>query len=129
MRLDMSEYMEQHSVAKLIGSPPGYVGYEEDGQLTGKLRSCPYSLVLLDDVEKAHPRVMDVFLQVFDDGRLTDSKGRTVDARNAFFVMTSNVGAETKKARLGFGASSPENYESEINQQLKNHFRTEFITG
>jgi ATP-dependent Clp protease ATP-binding subunit ClpC len=91
IRLDMSEYMEEHSVAKLIGSPPGYVGYESEGQLTGKLRTHPYSVVLLDEVEKAHPRVLDMFLQVFDDGRLTDAKGRTIDAKNAIFIMTSNI--------------------------------------
>jgi len=91
IRLDMSEYMEEHSVAKLIGSPPGYVGYEQEGQLTGKMRTNPYSVVLLDEIEKAHPRVSDLFLQVFDDGRLTDSKGRTIDAKNAIFIMTSNI--------------------------------------
>jgi ATP-dependent Clp protease ATP-binding subunit ClpC len=91
IRLDMSEYMEEHSVSKLIGSPPGYVGYLEEGQLTGRLRSNPYSVVLLDEIEKAHPRVFDLFLQVFDDGRLTDSKGRTIDAKNAIFIMTSNI--------------------------------------
>lgn len=95
IRLDMSEYMEEHSVAKLIGSPPGYVGYEAEGQLTGKLRSHPYSVVLLDEVEKAHPRVLDMFLQVFDDGRLTDAKGRTTDAGNAIFIMTSNIRSES----------------------------------
>ena len=91
IRLDMSEYMEEHSVAKLIGSPPGYVGHEEEGQLTGKLRTKPYSVVLLDEVEKAHPRIFDLFLQVFDEGRITDSKGRTVDAKNSIFIMTSNI--------------------------------------
>jgi ATP-dependent Clp protease ATP-binding subunit ClpC len=91
IRVDMSEYMEEHSVAKLIGSPPGYVGYEAEGQLTGKLRTRPYSIVLLDEIEKAHPRVLDMFLQVFDDGRLTDAKGRTIDAGNAIFIMTSNI--------------------------------------
>lgn len=127
VRLDMSEYMEPHSVAKLIGSPPGYVGYEEEGQLTGKLRSQPYSLVLLDEVEKAHPRVLDMFLQLFDEGRLTDAKGRTVDARNSIFVMTSNIRADSRKAKLGFGAEANSDAASEITSALKKHFRTEFI--
>ena len=91
IRLDMSEYMQEHNVAKLIGSPPGYVGYEKEGQLTGKLRTNPYSIVLLDEIEKADPKVLDLFLQVFDDGRLTDSKGCTADAKNAIFIMTSNL--------------------------------------
>jgi ATP-dependent Clp protease ATP-binding subunit ClpC len=91
IRLDMSEYQEAHNVSKLIGSPPGYVGSEEEGQLTGKLRTTPYTVVLLDEIEKGHPRVYDLFLQVFDEGRLTDNKGRTVDARNAIFIMTSNL--------------------------------------
>ncbi len=127
IRLDMSEYMEQHSIAKLIGSPPGYVGYEEEGQLTGNLRRQPYSLVLLDEVEKAHPQVLDMFLQVFDEGRLTDSKGRTVDARNSIFVMTSNIRLEGKKARLGFGAEAAESNVIDIIPELKKHFRAEFI--
>ena len=101
IRLDMSEYMEEHSAAKLIGSPPGYVGHEEEGQLTGRLRTNPYSVVLLDEVEKAHPRVFDLFLQVFDEGRVTDAKGRTADARNAIFVMTSNI-QSGKHFNVGF---------------------------
>jgi ATP-dependent Clp protease ATP-binding subunit ClpC len=127
IRLDMSEYMEQHSVAKLIGSPPGYVGYEEEGQLTGKLRSQPHSLVLLDEVEKAHPRVLDMFLQLFDEGRLTDAKGRTVDARNSIFVMTSNIMVESRKAELGFGAKAKSETGPKIGSELKKHFRAEFI--
>ncbi len=99
IRIDMSEYMEEHSVAKLIGSPPGYVGHEEEGQLTGKLRTKPHAVVLFDEVEKAHSRVFDLFLQLFDEGRLTDSKGRTVDAANAIFIMTSNISADK---RAGF---------------------------
>lgn len=106
IRLDMSEYMEKHSVSKLIGAPPGYVGHEEEGQLTGRLRRKPYSVVLLDEVEKAHPDIFDIFLQVFDEGRLTDSKGRTIDAKNALFIMTSNIGNDVfKKAQLGFSVS------------------------
>ena len=127
IRLDMSEYMEQHSVAKLVGSPPGYVGYEEEGQLTGKLRSQPYSLVLLDEVEKAHPRVLDMFLQLFDEGRLTDSKGRTVDAGNAIFVMTSNIVISGAKPQLGFGADDSDEEQPKISDELQKHFRTELI--
>ena len=99
IRLDMSEYQEPHSLARLIGSPPGYIGYESEGQLTGRLRTKPYCVVLLDEIEKAHPSVYDLFLQVFDDGRLTDAKGRTADASNAIFIMTSNIAAAGK---MGF---------------------------
>ena len=124
IRLDMSEYMEEHSAAKLIGSPPGYIGHEEEGQLTGELRSKPYSVVLLDEIEKAHPRVFDLFLQVFDDGRLTDAKGRTADAHNAIFVMTSNISID-KHAALGFlGSEQADNAELESVRKL---FRSEFI--
>ena len=124
IRLDMSEYMEEHSVAKLIGSPPGYVGHDEEGQLTGKLRTNPYSVVLLDEVEKAHPRVFDLFLQVFDDGRVTDAKGRTADARNAIFVMTSNIQA---RKRLGIGFQDAAGPTSETLQEVKARFRPEFL--
>jgi ATP-dependent Clp protease ATP-binding subunit ClpC len=124
IRLDMSEYMEEHSTAKLVGSPPGYVGHEEEGQLTGRLRSKPYSVVLLDEIEKAHPRVFDMFLQVFDEGRLTDAKGRTADARNAIFIMTTNIGVE-KHARLGFLAA--EKVEAEVPESVARLFRPEFI--
>lgn len=131
IRLDMSEYMEQHSVSRLIGSPPGYVGYEEEGQLTGKLRSMPYSIVLLDEVEKAHARVFDLFLQIFDDGRLTDAKGRTVDARNAIFIMTSNIGGveQRKSPQLGFNADPSKDIEQADTMlaELKKHFRIELI--
>ncbi|HYG59356.1 MAG TPA: AAA family ATPase, partial [Symbiobacteriaceae bacterium] len=105
IRLDMSEYMEKHSVSKLIGSPPGYVGYEEEGQLTGQIRSQPYSVVLFDEVEKAHPDVLNLFLQIFDEGRLTDAKGRRADFRNAFIILTSNLGARSAMVRrrpIGF---------------------------
>jgi len=94
IRLDMSEYMEKHQVSRLIGAPPGYVGYEEEGQLTGKLRSKPYSVVLLDEIEKAHDDTFSIFLQLFDEGRLTDSKGRTVNGKEAIYIMTSNIGSE-----------------------------------
>lgn len=103
LQLDMSEYMEEHSVAKLVGSPAGYIGHDEEGQLTGRLRSHPYSVVLMDEIEKAHPRVFDLFLQVFDEGRLTDVKGRTADARNAIFIMTSNIASIPVDNRIGFG--------------------------
>ena len=94
IRLDMSEYMEKHSVSKLIGSPPGYVGYEEGGQLTEALRRRPYSVVLFDEIEKAHHDVFNILLQIFDDGRMTDSKGRVVNCKNALFIMTSNLGSD-----------------------------------
>ena len=124
IRLDMSEYQEAHSVAKLIGSPPGYVGYESEGQLTGKLRTTPYCVVLLDELEKAHASVCDLFLQVFDDGRLTDAKGRTADASNAIFVMTSNVAAGRK---MGFGQRDEEEAETALLAELRKSFRTEFL--
>ncbi len=101
IKLDMSEYMEKHSVAKLIGSPPGYVGFEEGGQLTEKVRRQPYSLILLDEIEKAHPDVSNILLQLFDEGRLTDSKGRTVDFRNTIIIMTSNLGSELILGTIG----------------------------
>lgn len=126
IRLDMSEFMEEHSSAKLIGSPPGYIGHEEEGQLTGRLRSRPYSVVLLDEIEKAHPRVLDLFLQVFDEGRLTDAKGRTTDARNAIFILTSNICPE-KRAGIGFGTDSQDEFKETVVQALQGQFRTEFI--
>ena len=124
VRLDMSEYMEEHSVAKLIGSPPGYVGHDEEGQLTGKLRTRPYAVVLLDEIEKAHPRVFDLFLQVFDEGRLTDAKGRTADARNAIFILTSNIGAEK---HAGFRLADSAESQSAMLGAVKRRFRAEFI--
>jgi ATP-dependent Clp protease ATP-binding subunit ClpA len=129
LRFDMSEYMEKHSVAKLIGAPPGYVGYEEEGQLTGKLRKKPYSVVLFDEIEKAHPAVLDLFLQLFDEGRLTDAKGKKVDGRNALFIMTSNIGTDRLgKRSIGFGASERKNDVKElIAASLKEYLRSEFI--
>jgi len=124
IRLDMSEYMEEHSFSKMIGSPPGYVGHEEEGQLTGNLRTKPHSIVLLDEIEKAHPRIFDLFLQVFDDGRLTDSKGRTADARNAIFIMTSNITAN-KQAELGIVPVKQN--DADILREVAKHFRPEFI--
>ncbi len=95
IRIDMSEYMEKHAVSRMIGSPPGYVGHDEGGQLTEKVRRNPYSVILFDEIEKAHPDVFNILLQILDDGRLTDSKGRTVDFKNTIVIMTSNVGAST----------------------------------
>lgn len=124
IRFDMSEYMEEHSVARLVGSPPGYIGHEEEGQLAGKLRTKPYSVVLLDEIEKAHPRIFDLFLQVFSEGRLTDSKGRTADARNVIFIMTSNLLTE-KRSGLGFVVS--DSVEKPDWVELEKKFRPEFI--
>ena len=128
IRLDMSEYMEEHSVSKLVGSPPGYIGHDEEGQLTGRLRTKPYSVVLLDEVEKAHPRVMDMFLQVFDEGRLTDSKGRTADARNAIFIMTSNLASQPREEKhIGFVPQEPAAARASRVAAVGQHFRPEFI--
>ncbi|MBU2053775.1 MAG: ATP-dependent Clp protease ATP-binding subunit [Proteobacteria bacterium] len=125
IRLDMSEYREEHSTSKLIGSPPGYVGYDEEGQLTGKLRTKPYSILLLDEVEKAHPKVFDLFLQLFDEGRITDAKGRTVDARNCIIILTSNIRPPEYK-RVGFGAQD-ETPQVEDIPELKRIFRPELL--
>ena len=132
IRIDMSEYGERHSTARLVGAPPGYVGYEEGGQLTEKVRRKPYSVVLFDEIEKAHPEVFNVLLQVLDDGRLTDSKGRTVDFRNTIIIMTSNVGAQTirKGGALGFTASREADYvdmKDRVLDELKKQFRPEFL--
>lgn len=128
IRLDMSEFMEKHSVAKLIGAPPGYVGYEEEGQLTGRLRRWPSTVVLLDETEKAHPEVLDIFLQLFDEGRLTDANGRTIDARNALFIMTVNIGGESyQRGALGFGAREEKEKGQEVMAQLKGRLRPEFL--
>ncbi len=124
IRLDMSEYMEKHSVSKLIGSPPGYVGYEEGGQLTEALRRRPYSVVLLDEIEKAHPDVFNILLQIFDDGRITDSKGRTVNCKNALFIMTSNLGSQEL---LESHSTSKEDILKIVDPILKRHFRPEFL--
>ena len=138
IRIDMSEYMESHSVAKLIGSPPGYVGYDEGGQLTEKIRRKPYSVILFDEIEKAHPDVMNMLLQILDDGRLTDATGRTVNFKNTVIIMTSNVGARmiTDKTTLGFSKSEDnkegqekeyENIKKDVMSELKKQFRPEFI--
>jgi ATP-dependent Clp protease ATP-binding subunit ClpB len=122
IRLDMSEYMEKHSVSKLIGSPPGYIGYEEGGGLTEALRKRPYSIVLLDEIEKAHPEVFNILLQIFDDGRLTDGKGRTVNCKNALFIMTSNLGSHAIQEK-----TTKEEILNALNPILKEHFKPEFL--
>lgn len=126
IRFDMSEYMEKHSVAKLVGAPPGYVGYDEAGQLTEKVRRNPYSLILLDEVEKAHPDVMHMFLQVLDDGRLTDGQGRTVSFKDAIIIMTSNAGTGKAEASVGFGAAR-EGRTNSVLGELGNFFSPEFM--
>jgi ATP-dependent Clp protease ATP-binding subunit ClpB len=123
VRIDMSEFMEKHSVARLIGAPPGYVGYEEGGYLTEAVRRKPYSVVLLDEVEKAHPDVFNVLLQVLEDGRLTDSHGRTVDFRNTVVVMTSNLGSAQIQELVG----DPEAQRAAVMDAVGRHFRPEFI--
>ena len=125
IRLDMSEYREEHSTSKLVGSPPGYVGYDEEGQLTGKLRTKPYSILLLDEVEKAHPKIFDIFLQLFDEGRITDAKGRTVDASNCIIILTSNI-RPSKAKKLGFGAQDEPPKPDDI-PELKQFFRPELL--
>ena len=135
IRVDMSEFMEGHSTAKLIGAPPGYVGFDEGGQLTEKIRRKPYSVILFDEIEKAHPDVMNILLQILDDGRLTDSQGRTVDFKNTVIIMTSNIGARliTDKKSLGFSENKEndnkeyENTKKEVMAELKKEFRPEFL--
>src|SRR5262249_36999428 len=127
IRIDMSEYMEKHAVSRLIGAPPGYVGYEEGGQLTEQVRRRPYSVVLFDEIEKAHPDVFNVLLQIMDDGRLTDGKGRTVDFKNTVIIMTSNLGSTFLQAE---GLRSAEDFEKasqQVMDQLHTHFRPEFL--
>ena len=124
IRLDMSEYMEKHSVARMIGAPPGYVGYEEGGQLTEQVRRRPYSVVLLDEIEKAHPDVFNVLLQILEDGRLTDGKGRTVDFRNAVIIMTSNVGST---AIFELAEKDPKKARELAMAALRELFRPEFL--
>jgi ATP-dependent Clp protease ATP-binding subunit ClpB len=123
IRIDMSEYMEKHSVSRLIGAPPGYVGYEEGGQLTERVRRRPYSVVLLDEIEKAHPEVFGVLLQVLDDGRLTDGQGRTVDFKNTILIMTSNIGSQAL-----IDENVPQNKKEDlVMEALRSHFRPEFL--
>jgi ATP-dependent Clp protease ATP-binding subunit ClpB len=123
IRIDMSEYMERHSVARLIGSPPGYVGYEEGGQLTEAVRRHPYSVILLDEIEKAHSEVFNILLQILDDGRLTDSKGRTVDFKNTVIIMTSNLGSNY----IAQHTDNRKKQEEAVYQELKAKFKPEFL--
>jgi ATP-dependent Clp protease ATP-binding subunit ClpB len=125
VRIDMSEFMEKHSVARLVGAPPGYVGYEEGGYLTEAVRRRPYSVVLLDEVEKAHPDVFNILLQVLDDGRLTDGQGRTVDFRNTVIIMTSNLGSDIIQEKAH--EHTYEQMKAEVMGILSHHFRPEFL--
>ena len=126
IRVDMSEYMEKHSTSKLIGSPPGYVGYDDAGQLTEKVKRKPYSIILLDEIEKAHPDVFNLLLQVLDDGKLTDSQGNTVSFENTIIIMTSNAGSNLNNNSIGFGNTSTIN-KTKILDSLKEVFRPEFL--
>ena len=132
IRFDMSEFMEKHSVSKLIGSPPGYVGYEEGGQLTERVKRAPYSIILLDEIEKAHPDVYNILLQVFEDGQLTDGLGNTVDFKNTIIIMTSNLGARflDKRSPMGFsapGVGIPAKVEDQVMSEVKKAFNPEFL--
>ena len=127
VRLDMSEYMEKYSVSRLIGAPPGYVGYDEGGQLTEAVRRKPYSVVLFDEVEKAHPDVFNVLLQVLDDGRITDSQGRTVDFKNTIIIMTSNLGSAQLLEHIAADGSIPQQVEQSVMEELRRNFRPEFL--
>ncbi|MCD4699570.1 MAG: ATP-dependent Clp protease ATP-binding subunit, partial [Phycisphaerae bacterium] len=133
IQMDMSEYMEKHNVSRLIGAPPGYVGYEEGGQLTERIRRRPYAVILLDEIEKAHPDVFNMLLQIMEEGRLTDSFGRRVDFRNTILIMTSNIGAELIKNKGGFGfgrkdeEASYEKMKEVLTKEVERHFRPEFL--
>ena len=134
IRVDMSEYMEKHSVSRMIGSPPGYVGHEEGGQLSEKVRRNPFSVILFDEIEKAHPDVFNILLQVLDDGRITDSQGRMVDFKNTIIIMTSNAGAQSiiEPKKLGFGSQEDEKQEHErmkagVMEEVRRIFKPEFL--
>ncbi|MEE1224934.1 MAG: ATP-dependent Clp protease ATP-binding subunit, partial [Clostridia bacterium] len=127
IRIDMSEYMEKHSVSKLIGSPPGYVGYDDAGQLTEKVRRKPYSVILLDEIEKAHPDVFNLFLQILDDGRVADSHGKIVNFENTIIIMTTNAGSEFKSSKSGFMADNAVTLADNVDKSLKELFRPEFL--
>ena len=127
IRLDMSEFMEKHSVSRLIGSPPGYVGYDEAGQLTEKIRRKPYAVILFDEIEKAHPDVLNVLLQILDDGQITDAHGRRVNFENTVIVMTSNAGSERKEGTVGFGRTVNEQGKERAMKALQQFLRPEFI--
>ena len=126
IRLDMSEFMEKHSVSRIIGSPPGYVGYDEAGQVTEKVRRQPYSVLLLDEIEKAHPDVMNILLQILDEGRITDAQGRTVNFENTILVMTSNAGSERRDTLLGFGKTQDNADREKALKALGEFLRPEF---
>ncbi len=127
IRIDMSEYMEKHSVSKLIGSPPGYVGYDDAGQLTEKVRRKPYSVILLDEIEKAHPEVFNLFLQILDDGHIADSHGKIINFENTIIIMTTNAGSEFKSAAVGFNSDDEIRLEDNVNNSLKKFFKPEFL--
>ena len=127
IRLDMSEFMEKFSVSRIIGSPPGYVGYDEAGQLTEKIRRKPYSVVLFDEIEKAHPDVMNILLQILDDGRITDAQGRTVNFENTVIVMTTNAGSDKRTGSVGFNMSADEQGKEKAVKALNDFLRPEFI--
>jgi ATP-dependent Clp protease ATP-binding subunit ClpB len=127
VRIDMSEYMESHATARLIGAPPGYIGHDDGGQLTEAVRRRPYSVILFDEIEKAHPDVLNVLLQVLDDGRLTDSKGRTVDFKNTVLIMTSNIGAAQLASSWADGDEGFEDAKQRVMNDLRKHFRPEFL--
>ena len=127
IRLDMSEFMEKHSVSKIIGSPPGYVGYDEAGQVTEKVRRRPYSVLLFDEIEKAHPDVLNILLQILDEGKLTDAHGRTVDFSNTVIVMTSNAGSDKRENALGFAKSEEDAEREKVMKALSEFLRPEFI--
>ncbi|HQU09514.1 MAG TPA: AAA family ATPase, partial [Opitutales bacterium] len=127
VRLDMSEYMEKHSVSRLIGAPPGYIGYDEGGQLTEAVRRKPYSVVLFDEIEKAHPDVFNVLLQIMDDGRITDSQGRTVNFKNTIIILTSNIGSRFLNENLADKKEIPEDVRQAVLGELRSHFRPEFL--
>ena len=127
IRIDMSEYMEKHSVSRLVGAPPGYVGFEEGGQLSEAVRRKPYSVVLLDEIEKAHPEVFNILLQVLDDGRITDSQGRTVDFRNTVIIMTSNIGSRILLEGVTDQAEMPAHVREAVLAELRTRFRPEFL--
>jgi len=127
LRIDMSEYMEKHAVSRLIGAPPGYVGYEEGGQLTEQVRRRPYAVILFDEIEKAHPDVFNILLQIMDDGRLTDGKGRTVDFRNAVIIMTSNIGSSFLQAEGLRSEAEFDDASKQVINALHAHFKPEFL--
>ena len=127
IRLDMSEFMEKHSVSKIIGSPPGYVGYDEAGQVTEKVRRRPYSVLLFDEIEKAHPDVLNILLQILDEGKVTDAHGRAVNFENTVIVMTSNAGSTSRDSALGFGKTESEASKEKVMKALSEFLRPEFI--